>query len=201
MPLIQLYLEVNCGGADFEPYGNGLPSCYSNAAMRLLPLAFALLPVLLLPSCAPRDGDYPSLTLRNAERAGADRTPSTDGLALVDTAPPSPAVQAEIDKAAAAAQAAHRRFLTALPAARRAVAAGANASVENEAYAAAQIALGNLQTIRSETVFALADLDALLAARSNALLSAAEVRATRETVAALLQEENAAVEALERALR
>lgn len=156
--------------------------------------------VALLPACAARDGDYPSLALRDAERPGAQQAPSTDGLALIDPTPPSPAVQAEIDNAVAAAQAAHQRFLAALPAARRTVAAGANASVENEAYAAAQVALGNLQTIRSETVFALADLDALLAARSTALQSTTQVSAARERVATLLREENGVVEELERTL-
>lgn len=166
------------------------------------PLPLVLLSATLLQGCASADGDYPSLALRDAERPdAANRAPSTEGLALIDPAPPSAAVQAQIEEQVANARAAHRRFLAALPATRRAVAAGGGAPIESDAYAAAQVALGNLQTISSETAFALADLDALLAARSNALLSTGEVAAARETVTALVQEERAALDDLERDLR
>lgn len=168
--------------------------------MRLFLPSLALL-CALLASCAA-SSDYPSLALRDAERAGGENAAlSTDGLALVDSAPPWPEVRAQIDGHVAAARAAHRRFLDALPGTRRAVANGSRAPVDSNAYAAAQIALGNLQSIRSGTAFALADLDALLATRSNALQSTEKVSAARSAVAALLQEENAALDALQRQVR
>lgn len=162
--------------------------------------------ILLLPLCAvlsacAAHADYPSLALRDAERNNGVRTPSTAGLALVDPAPPSPEVRARIAQAVEEAQAAHGRFRAAAPATRRAVAAGGRAAIDSEAYAAAQIALGNLQSIASEATFALADLDRMLAERSNALLSTGEVEAARATVAALVEEERAVLASLERSIR
>ena len=155
----------------------------------------------LLSSCAASGGDYPSSALRQAEREEGIRRPSTDGLALIDPAPPSVVVQERINSRLAAARAAHGRFLAALPATLRAVAAGGRAAVEADAYAAAQIAVGNLQAISSETAFAVADLDALLAARSNALESTDAVSVARDAAAALLREENATLDMLEGSLR
>lgn len=164
-------------------------------------LPVVLLLLVILPACAARDGGFPSLALRDAERKGGVQPPSTDRLALVDTAPPSAEVRAQIAAQVAQARAAHARFLAALPAARRTVSAGGSGSVDTDAYAAAQIALGDLQAISSETAFALGDLDTLLAARSNGLQSTAEVAAAQAEVAALLRDEITAIETLERALR
>lgn len=155
--------------------------------------------VLTLAACASSQGDYPSLALRDAERGV--RTPSTAGLALPDPAPPSPQVLTQIVAAVEAAQGAHARFLAALPAARGAVSTGGRAAVDSTAYAAALIALGNLQSISSGTAFALADLDALLAARSNDLRTTQAVADAQARVAALLEEETTAIAALERAVR
>lgn len=155
----------------------------------------------LVSSCAAPSGDYPSLALRPAEREDGVRAPSTDRLALIDPAPPSAAVQERINSRLAAARAAHQRFLAALPGTRRAVAAGGRAAIESEAYADAQIAIGNLQAISSDTAFAVADLDALLAARSNALESTQAVGEARDAAAALLAQENATLETLERSFR
>jgi hypothetical protein len=100
-------------------------------------------------------------------------------------------VQERINGQLAAARGAHRRFLAALPDARRAVNSAGGAGVETDAHATAQIALGGLQAISAETAFAVADLDALLAARSNALQSTEAVLAARGEAAALLREETA----------
>ena len=169
--------------------------------MQRLNHALAILSIGLIAACAAPGDDYPSLALRPAEREGGVRTASTAGLALIDPAPPAPAVQERINNRLAAARAAHQRFLAALPAARRAVGVAGGAGVEADAYAAAQIALGEIQTISGETAFAVADLDALLAARSNALQSTDAVAAARDAAAALLADETAAITALERTLR
>jgi hypothetical protein len=169
--------------------------------MQRLNPALALLSIGLVAACAAPGDDHPSLAQRPAEREGGVRRASTDGLALIDPAPPAPAVQERIDRQLAAAGTAHRRFLAALPGARRAVADGGRAGVESDAYAAAQIAVGNLQAISSETAFAVADLDALLAVRSNALQSTEAVAVARDAAAALLQQENATLDTLERSLR
>lgn len=156
---------------------------------------------LLVPlaACASGQDEYPSLALRDAERGV--RTPSAAGLALPDTTPPTPAVLAQIAAAVEAAETSHQRFLAALPSARRAVNTGGRAAVDSGPYAAALVALGNLQSISSGTAFALADLDALLAARSNDLQTTQAVAEAQGRVAALLEEEAEAISVLEQAVR
>ncbi|WP_228243194.1 hypothetical protein [Porphyrobacter sp. GA68] len=156
------------------------------------------LPLLLI-ACASTGDGYPSLALRPEERGV--QAVSTAGLALPDPSPPSAAVLGRIAAAVEAAGLANRRFNAALPVARREVAAGRGAGVDSTAYAAAQVALGNLQSISSGTAFALADLDALLATRSNDLQTTAAVAEAQAQVAALLAGEVAAIETLERSLR
>lgn len=173
----------------------------SRLADKRIVMRAALFPLLLLlPACASDAGDYPSLALRDVER-GIVRAPSSAGLALIDPAPPSAAVLAQVGEAVSAAQATHRRFNAALPGTRRAVAAGGRAAVDSTAYASAQVALGNLRSISSGTAFALAELDALLAERSNDLQTTAAVAEAQGEVAALLAEETAALTALERQVR
>ncbi|TCD04949.1 hypothetical protein EYB45_05290 [Erythrobacteraceae bacterium CFH 75059] len=163
-----------------------------------------LVPLLappLLGGCAPARTDYPSLALRPAERPDHARASAQEALALVDTSPLDAASRARLDDAVARARSAHQRFLAALPATRRAVAAGARAGIDSDAYAAAQIALGNLQTLGSGTVFALADIDALLVERSNAMQGTEEVGEARSQITALVAQQRTALAPLETALR
>jgi hypothetical protein len=118
----------------------------------------ALSLILLLAACA-NGGDYPSLALRPAERMQGTLTPDTPDVAV----PPLAALSADIAQRLAElrhdAAARHAEFTAAVPATQRlANAAGATGS---DSWASAQVALADLDSLRSRAAVPLADLDTL----------------------------------------
>ena len=152
----------------------------------------ALLALPFVAACASASGDYPSLAIRDAERArGTIDAPQPE-----PTPPPAPkVVSADVLERIAAYRAeavvAHRAFVNAAPAARRAVAAGAGAARASDAWAAAQVALADLESHRSLTAVPLADLDALYAEQATGFDPVAEVAEARDAVVALVVEQDA----------
>ena len=151
---------------------------------RILLLACALPAVV---GCAAGDGRYPSLQMRPAERVA--------GSFEVASPPPSPAPLAEgtlgrLGELEAAAQAAHTRFIAQAPEARRLVLAGRGADVADNRWAAAQIALADLDGIRSETAVALGDVDLLFVDATLGNVERAAVERTREVIVGLVREED-----------
>ena len=148
----------------------------------------ALLPAALLTACAST-GDYPSLAQRPAERVEGTFAPDTAA-----PAPPAPITpSADLSQRLAAlerdAAAAHAEFRAATPAAERlAGAAGATAS---DSWAAAQIALADLDSLRSRAAIALAELDVLWVDSTVEPGPREAVGRARATVEALVAEEDA----------
>lgn len=154
-------------------------------ARALLGLALAA----LLAGCAS-DDRYPSLALRDAERAEGSFEPV---IADIPTPQPSPLPAATENRLAGlvtAARESHAAFVAALPSARRAVAAGANGGVTSDAWAAAQVALADLDTKRSATAVPLGDLDLLYVDSTLAFQEIGQVAEARETVIALVSEQD-----------
>lgn len=144
--------------------------------MALLPLA----------GCAREAASYPSLAVRPAERVGGTFTPPPPPL-------PGPMPEGTLGRLGdvqAAARAAHDRFLAQLPRARELAAAGGGAGVESDRWAAAQVALADLDSIRSQTAVALGDLDLLFAEATLSFTDRAAVEQTRADVLALIREED-----------
>ena len=115
-------------------------------------------PAMLLTACASA-GDYPSLAQRPVERV--------EGAFAADTPQPAPApppipsadLVARIAGLKRDANALHAQFVEVAPAATRiATAAGAKGS---DSWANAQVALADLDSLRSRVAVYLADLDAL----------------------------------------
>lgn len=120
-------------------------------------LAAFFLPALLA-ACAST-GDYPSLAQRPAERAQGTFTPDVTDAAPAPPPAPSADLIVRLESLRRDALARHREFTAALPAAQRlADAAGATGS---DSWASAQVALADLDSLRSRAAVALADLDAL----------------------------------------
>ncbi len=90
-----------------------------------------------------------------------------------------------------AARSAHQRFTASAPAARRTVARTGRAAVGSNDWGAAQVALADLSSIRSDTAIPLADLDILYIAASVAAENRAQIEAARSSVIALVEEEDA----------
>jgi hypothetical protein len=128
----------------------------------LLPATF----VLSLSACTT-GGTYPSLERRDAERITGTAQP----VAPQTEAPaPLPAPSAELttrlSQLVEQARAAHARFGRTRADASRLIAAGGNAPVASESWSVANVALADLETTRSQTMIALAELDSLYADES-----------------------------------
>ena len=124
------------------------------AASRLL----AIVPIAMLAACAS-SGDYPSLAQRPAERVEGTLAPDTAAAAAIAPAPPSADLVQRLAALRQEASARHGEFIAALPVARRlADAAGGRGT---DSWASAEVALADLDSLRSRAAVPLADLDAL----------------------------------------
>lgn len=128
----------------------------SPAAKLLRPAALFLASCGLLSACASPDGAYPSLAVRDAERVSGTLQP-----AVFVPEPPTAATLASLSELQSDAARAHQAFLAAVPAAQRMASSASGAAVGSENWARAQVAVANLESIRSRAMIALADLDRL----------------------------------------
>lgn len=166
-------------------------------APRMTSRPFLLLPVaaaFALAGCAKDDGLYPSLSIRDAERVSGVFDP-------VQAEPFVPTPQGadslgRIGKLRADAQASHSRFLAAADKARGTVAAARGAGPGADRWSVAQVALGNLAGIRSETMISLAELDLLYVDAQTEGQELAEIESARADVDRLAAEEDRLLDSL-----
>ncbi|WP_271439023.1 hypothetical protein [Pontixanthobacter luteolus] len=155
------------------------------AAITLLPLA------LCAAGCASSGKTYPSLAIRDAERVSG--TLPVGGVDAVQMAP-SPLPGDLIGRIAAlesSARESHQRFLAAAPDARGAVRSGRNAAVASNSWASAQVALADLDSIRSLTAIALGDLDLIFTDATLDFVERGQIAQARDKVLAMVREEDA----------
>lgn len=126
--------------------------------MTSIKLLASLAPAILMAGCAA-SGDYPSLAQRPAERETGTFTPDTAEAAPLPPPPISADVAARLASLQRDAEAAHAEFNRAAPAAERA--AGGAGAVGSDGWAAAQVALADLDSLRSRAAVALAEIDLL----------------------------------------
>lgn len=164
--------------------------------MDLRPRLFAALCTSLLAGACASPGDYPSLARRDAERFPqtaepvAMPAPTAPGQAL-----PDPALVAQLGRLEDRARTAHAQFLRERTRTTALVAAGAGSARGSESWSVATVALSSLESARSETMIALADLDSLLAADRVAHPNeqsgdGVAIAASREKVIQLVAEED-----------
>jgi len=159
----------------------------------------ALLLLPLLAACATPDEEYPSLAIRDAERATGVFEPV---VAAPYVPPPTPAaVLDRLDQLAVDAASAHRAFLAEAPAASRTIQAASGAEFGSDSWAAASVALAGLESNRSKAMIALADLDRLMVDAGVEGGELTRIVAVRDTVTAQVNEENLTIEGLARNLR
>jgi hypothetical protein len=129
--------------------------------MRLF-LVLAALPCLA--ACATASDKYPSLAIRDVERAQGqfEPTPVKPLDIPAVTAPLSGPLGDRLVALGSQADAAHRAFLASVSKAERAAAAAAGDAIGTTTWASAQVALADLDSTRSQTAIALADLDTLM---------------------------------------
>lgn len=162
---------------------------------------FATAAALAASGCASA-GEYPSLARRPAERV----TGTAEAVAPEPTAPsvpepPSAELTARLAQLEDHAQAAHRRFTDRRAQAERLIANGAGAPAGSESWALASVALAELESVHSEAMLPLTELDQLHTAESIADDNAksgndAAITASRDRVLGLLEEEDRVLAAL-----
>ncbi len=153
---------------------------------------------LALCGCATDPGRYPSLAIRDQERVSGTIQPA-EPVEPVPT-PPDPEVLGRLGALRATAAQANERFLAAAGRAQRLVAAARGAEPGSIGWSAAQIALGEAESSRSDATVALAELDRLyLEARLDGR-DASEVGQARDEVSALVGSQTRRLDELHGAL-
>ena len=152
---------------------------------------------LFLSGCAQTLTGYPSLAKRAVENA-----PVAEPVAAPAPVEADPALQAQVDRLSAQAQAGSAAFDKAWPAADRAARAAAGAAVSSERWVTAQLAISALEAARNDSVSALASLDTLYVERSNAVAEgkarggAEQIDVARRVALAIVDSQNDRVDAI-----
>ena len=156
--------------------------------MRTLPVPAVVmlsLAAIGLGGCAAASDKYPSLAVRDAERV--------KGSFEVPPAPePSPlpaATLTNVESMVERARVSHIRFVAAVPAAWRAV-GSASGNIESDSWASAQVALADLDSMRSDTAIALGDLDLAFTDATLSFTQRAAIGEARSKVVELVSEED-----------
>ena len=158
----------------------------------------------LVSGCTTAPSDrFPSLEIRDVERAEGTFEPVAGPTLDV------PTVEVEVDGTLEArlaslleqASAAHAQFTRSLPNAETRVRAASGSAVGSDSWAAAQVALADLDSARSTAAIALGDLDILFAAASVQADDVSAITSTRDQVIALVSQEDAALERLRAQVR
>lgn len=172
----------------------------SAPAMRNL-LALVALPALA--ACATGSDRYPSLAIRDVERAEGRFEPvASTPLAVPEVAVPASGPLAErLAALGASADAAHRAFLASAASAKRRADAAAGAGIGSDAWAAAQVALADLDSARSATAIALGDLDTLMVATAVQGQDVSAIEVVRQQVLAQVGEQDAVLARLRANIR
>ena len=165
------------------------------------PLLLLLFP-LVLTACAT-DSRYPSLAIRDVERVEGNAPAAEPDMQEPVMAQPLPeGLEARLAELQRQARASHAQFQRAANAARARAQAAAGAPQGSTRWSDAIVAISDVESARSETMFALAELDSMLAmgavaeARTDDNRGLIQIADAREEVAALIAEEDAVLDAL-----
>lgn len=168
---------------------------------RITPLLALSLAGLALSGCAGDQGRYPSLAIRDMEKAGDQRVHGTlqpeNDAELPSSPPPVPAGLAErLQLLESNARAAHRDFLAIEPTAQRRTNAARGSAAGSDNWFAAQLALAELDSARGRVMTALADLDALHVQAELDGAGLASIASVRNQVEGIADEEDRTITGL-----
>ncbi|TIX50558.1 hypothetical protein [Alteraurantiacibacter aquimixticola] len=105
-------------------------------------------------------------------------------------APTSPATLAQLDELVGNSRAAHARFQEAAGNARAPVRAAAGSPVGSDSWARAQVQVAALESVRSEALMALAEIDSLYAEAAVSGGEVAQLEQARSDVSAMVADED-----------
>jgi hypothetical protein len=146
----------------------------------------------VIAACTTSGDRYPSLAIRDVERAQGQFEPvASTPLTVPEVVIPAGGPLADrLAALGAAADAAHRAFLASAPTATRRANAASGAAIGSDAWASAQVALANLDSARSVTAIALGDLDTLMVATAVQAQDVSAIEVVRQQVIAQITEED-----------
>ncbi|MEL6877737.1 MAG: hypothetical protein AAGL68_06525 [Pseudomonadota bacterium] len=159
----------------------------------LFRIGAAIAGAFVLSGCLGSGDKYPSLAVRDGERIAGTFEPVTRPPA----APVSnPAVLAGLPAIEARADSAYEAFQVAIPGVESAIASARGSSPESNQWAAAQIALAELDSQHSQTAIALADIDLIYAEASSEFALGQEIAELRAKVAVQVMAQDQILRAL-----
>ncbi|MBV1918899.1 MAG: hypothetical protein KUG65_12685 [Sphingomonadaceae bacterium] len=119
---------------------------------------------LCLNACTAGNSSYPSLAIRDVERVRGTAQPVEPQSPPAPPPPVSEELDVKIVRLLADAERAHKGFLAGSDSVSRTIAAARETTAPADEWVEAQVALADLQSLRSNAVIALAELDQLHAA-------------------------------------
>ena len=133
-------------------------SCVNQPAYSL-----PIIAALLLGGCSLPDGEFPSLAKRSYETDNPIAEPPTEPEQLTTTIPAE--ITTLVDQMMMRHQKAESAFRGALVRTRQIAQSAAGSATGSESWAIAQVELSRLDSLRGDSVAALSDIDALIAAQ------------------------------------
>ncbi|WP_162789582.1 hypothetical protein [Altererythrobacter sp. ZODW24] len=146
-----------------------------------------------LSACAGSGDRYPSLEIRDVERVQGSFDPVDTGESALPTpvAAPSADTIRRLADLTASATAIHAEFERAVPKTSRVVSSANRSSVASDSWASAQVALSDLESIRSRAAVALADIESVYVDARLEAQQLDSITAARSEVLGLIAEEDA----------
>ncbi len=157
--------------------------------MAVIRPALLLAAALLTSACSTTEGEFPSLARRPAERVSGTAEPAPAPPPMV-AEPVAPGLAAQLAGFERQARMGHTKFQSREARARQMVGAARGAAVGSERWSVATVAVAELEAARSEVMIALADLDSLYAAERVAGGDGSAIGVVRESVQALVKQED-----------
>ena len=153
-------------------------------------IALAALPCLA--ACVTASDKYPSLAIRDVERAQGrfEPAPATQFDVPEVAVPVTGSLADRLAALGSQSADAHQAFLASVPRAERAAASAAGNAIGSTAWATAQVALSDLDSARSETAIALADVDTLMVSRAVQAEDISAIEVVRQQIIAQVTEED-----------
>ena len=155
----------------------------------------APLGALLLSACAA-GGDYPSLAIRDVERVQGQFGVSAPAAPIIAPTPLPAGLLASLEQLQSDAQASHTDFMAATPRASQLVSSANGAAISSNRWTDAQVALANLEALRSRTAIALAEVDGLYVTATVDAQANTQIAAARDAIVSLVADEDVTLAAL-----
>jgi len=149
-----------------------------------------LLATIALAGCSSGSHNYPSLAIRDAERVSGTFSVAPDANDPIAPAPAPANVIESLLQQLALASAAHDNFMQLSGEAERLAVAAIDSDPDSNDWAAAQVALAQLESQRSQAAISLGSLDLLYADASLGFTERQQIDAVRDQVLDLVRQED-----------